>query len=107
MTTLRWLLISAVLLAGCTVKKDLDLKQKEEALHRGLAEAAKKADPVRNLKEASVAIRTFKVSDAADAGIKRHEAKKQPIIQSISKPSDRSRHQCKPTQPPPPERKSQ
>jgi hypothetical protein len=103
MMTLRCLLLSAVLLAGCTARKDLDLKQKEETLHRGLTSAAKKADPVRNLKEASDAIRSFKISDAADAGIKKRKAKNQPLVKPFPKLSDPS---GSPSKPSPPERKS-
>jgi len=104
--TLRCLLLLAVLLAGCSPRKDLDIKRKEEAQHGGLAAAAKKADPVRNLKQASDAIRSFKISDAADAGVKRHQTRNQPLAKPIPKPSDQSGSQSKPSQPIPPERKS-
>jgi hypothetical protein len=106
MMTHRCLLLSAVLLAGCTASKELDLKQKEEALHRGLTAAAKKADPARNLKQASDAIRSFKISNAADAGIKRHETSNQPLPKPIPKVSGQSGSQSKPAQPIPRERKS-
>jgi hypothetical protein len=106
MMTLRCLLLSAVLLAGCTASKELDLKQKEEALHRGLTAAAKRADPARNLKEASDAIRSFKISDAADAGIKRYETRNQPLAKPIPKSSDQPGNKSKPSQPIAPERKS-
>ena len=106
MMTLRWLLLPVVLLVCCSSRKDLEIKRKEEALHRGLAAAAKKADPARNLKEASDAIRSFKISDAADAGVKRHQTRNQPLAKPIPKPSDQSGSQSKPSQPIPPERKS-
>ena len=77
MKRLQWLLLSSFMMAGCASDKPVEVKQKEEALHRGLSEAAKKADPAKNLKEASDAIRTFKISDAVDAGLKKHQAKQQ------------------------------
>jgi len=99
MTTLRWLLLSIVLVAGCVADKPVEVRQKEEALHRGLSEAAKKADPAKNLKEASDAIRTFKISDAVDAGLKKHQAKTQQRRQATKKAADVSKNQSQPSQP--------
>src|SRR5215471_9712995 len=100
MTTLRWLLLSTVLTVGCSSDKPVEMKKKEESLHRGLAEAAKKADPAKNLKEASDAIRTFKISDAVDAGLKKHQAKSQEHRQAIKKAAaDKSENQSQLSQP--------
>ena len=106
MTRLQRLLLSLFLMTSCTPDKPVEVKQKEEALHRGLSEAAKKADPVRNLKEASDAIRTFKVSDAADAGLKKHQAKSQEPRHASRNTLDKSKNQSKQSQPNPSERRS-
>ena len=106
MTTLRWLLFSTVLTVGCSSDKPVEMKKKEEALHRGLTEAAKKADPAKNLKEASDAIRSFKISDAADAGFKRHQAETQQHKETTSPAPGKSESKPKPSQPSPLERKS-
>ena len=106
MTRLRWLLLSLFLMTGCTPDKPVEVKQKEEALHRSLSEAAKKADPVRNLKEASDAIRTFKISDAVDAGLKKHQTKSQGSRHAIRNTSDESKNQPRQSQPNHSERRS-
>src|SRR2546426_11109600 len=99
MTRLQWLSLSLFVMTGCTSDKPVEVKQKEEALHRGLTEAAKKADPAKNLKEASDAIRTFKISDAVDAGLKKHQAKTQQRRQATKKAADKSENQSQPSQP--------
>ena len=106
MTRLQRLLLSLFLMTSCTPDKPVEVKQKEEALHRGLSEAAKKADPVRNLKEASDAIRTFKVSDAVDAGLKKDQAKSQELRHAIRNTSDKSKNQSKQSPPNQSERRS-
>ena len=106
MTRLQWLLLSLFPMTGCTPDKPVEVKQKEEAIHRGLSEAAKKADPAKNLKEASAAIRTFKVSDAVDAGLKKHQAKSQESRHAIRNASDKSKNQSKQSPPNHSERRS-
>jgi uncharacterized protein YcfL len=106
MNRLRWLLLSSFLMAGCASDKPVAVKQKEEALHRGLSEAAKKADPAKNLKEASDAIRTFKISDAADAGFKKHQVKNQEHKQARTNTPDKPDSPSQPSQATHPERKS-
>ena len=91
--------LSIVLTAGCSSSRPVDVKQKEEALHRGLTEAAKKADPAKNLKEASDAIRTFKISDAVDAGLKNHHAKTLQRKEAPGKAADKPENQSRPSQP--------
>jgi|SRR5438309_1161727 len=106
MTRLQRLLLSLFLMTSCTPDKPVEVKQKEEALHRGLSESAKKADPAKNLKEASDTIRTFKISDAVDAGLKRHQAKPQQRRQATKKAADKSENQSQPSQPTYSERRS-
>ena len=106
MTRLQWLSLSLFVMTGCTSDKPVEVKQKKEALHRGLSEAAKKADPAKNLKEASDAIRTFKISDAVDAGLKKHRAKSQGSRHAIRNTSDESKNQARPSQPNHSERRS-
>jgi hypothetical protein len=106
MKGLRWLLLSSFMMAGCASDKTVEVKQKEEALHRGLSEAAKKADPAKNLKEASDAIRTFKISDGADAGFKKHKAKQQESRKANPSRTDQPERPSKPSQRSNPERKS-
>src|SRR5262245_32855116 len=91
MNTHPWFLLSTLFIAGCASEKPVELKQKEEALHRGLTEAGKKADPAKNLKEASDAIRSFKISDAADAGIRKHQAKTRRLKQTAEKAETQSK----------------
>ncbi len=95
MRALRWLLLSTILVAGCVSDKPVEMKQKEESLHRGLSEAAKKADPAKHLKEASDAIRSFKISDAVDAGLRKHQAKSQELKHTTSKAPDKSENRSK------------
>jgi len=106
MKRLRWLLLASFMMTGCASDQPVEVKQKEEALHRGLSEAAKKADPAKNLKEASDAIRTFKISDAVDAGLKKHQAKTQQRRQATKKAADKSENQSQPSKPTHSERKS-
>jgi hypothetical protein len=106
MKRLPFLLLLTAIATDCAPSKPVEVKQKEEALHRGLSEAAKKADPAKNLKEASDAIRTFKISDAADAGFKEHQAKTQQRRQATKKAADKSENQSQPPQPTYSERKS-
>ena len=106
MTRLQSLSLSLFVMAGCTSDKPVEVKQKEEAFHRGLSEAAKKADPVRNLKEASDAIRTFKISDAVDAGLKKQQAKSQELRQATRNTLEKSENQPKQSQPNHSERRS-
>ena len=106
MKRLRWLLLSSFMMTSCASDKPVEVKQKEEALHRGLSEAAKRADPAKNLKEASDAIRTFKISDAADAGFKKHQVKNQEPKQAGRNTPDKPDNQSQPSQATNPERKS-
>ena len=106
MKRLQWFLLFGFMMAGCASDKPVEVKQKEEALHRGLTEAAKKADPAKNLKEASDAIRTFKISDAADAGFKKHQVKNQERKQARRNTPDKPDNQSQPSQASHPERKS-
>jgi len=99
MKRLPFLLLLTAVAIDCAPNKPVEVKQKEEALHRGLTEAAKKADPAKNLKEASDAIRTFKISDAVDAGLKKHQAKTQQRRQATKKAADKSENQSQPSQP--------
>src|SRR5437899_7805590 len=106
MKRLRWLLLSSFMMTGCASDKPVEVKHKEEALHRGLSEAAKKADPAKNLKEASDAIRTFKISDAVDTGLKKHQAKQQDHHKANPSRTSQPEQLSKPSQPSYPERKS-
>jgi hypothetical protein len=106
MKRLPFLLLLTAIATGCAPSKPVEVKQKEEALHRGLSEAAKKADPAKNLKEASDAIRTFKISDAADAGFKKHQVKNQERKQARRNTPDKPDNQSQPSQATHPERKS-
>ena len=106
MKRLPFLLLLITIVTGCAPNKPVEVKQKAEALHRGLSEAAKKADPAKNLKEASDAIRTFKISDAVDAGLKKHQAKTQQRRQAAKKAADKSENQSQPSQPTYSERRS-
>jgi len=107
MRRLPFLLLLTAVAAGCAPNKPVEVKQKEDALHRGLTEAAKKADPAKNLKEASDAIRTFKISDAVDAGLKKHQLKQQDHHQANPSRMGQPEQPSKPSQPSYPERKSQ
>src|SRR3989475_1816240 len=103
MKRLPFLLLLITIVTGCAPNKPVEVKEKEEALHRGLSESAKKADPAKNLKEASDAIRTFKISDAVDAGLKKHQTKSQGSRHAIRNTSDESKNQPRQSQPNPSE----
>src|SRR5262245_1321703 len=91
--------LSIVLMVGCSPSRFAEVKQKEEVLHRGLTEAAKKADLAKNFKEASDAIRTFKISDEVDAGLKKHHAKTPRRKEALGKAVDKPENQSRPSQP--------
>jgi hypothetical protein len=99
MKRLPFLLLLTAVATGCAPNKPVEVMQKEEALHRGLSEAAKKADPAKNLKEASDAIRTFKISDAVDAGFKKHQAKQQQRHKANPSSAGQPEQPSKPSQP--------